>query len=130
MKIFILLLVLLACSEEKSISKGALYEYVRSHDEGLELLLAESLEAALASDQCKGYGLGCVTSVRAKLKKLEVIFVEMNSEKDAYREALRIDQYQYKNWVIDQVVGEPALEVFFKEEIKAVRPSLEFKDPS
>lgn len=72
------------------------------------------------------YGAGHISDSYKVLsyKDLAFLVVEFESEEMAHNEALRLKQYFHKNWLIDEVAGEPSLEDLIIYKLKAVNPSL------
>ena len=54
--------------------------------------------------------------------------VHFDSEEHARQAAFAIDQFYIRNWVFDDVAGEPVLEDFVKKAFNAKRPAKEIKD--
>jgi hypothetical protein len=73
--------------------------------------------------RCDTYLPPCKTSHLYIIKELEVIFLEYNTQDEAIKAAKAINGYYLRNWVIDDVVGEPILERFVEEYLKATRPN-------
>lgn len=71
---------------------------------------------------CSKYGPGCVpnTGKRLKVRKVELIVLEFESEKMAKEEAMRINQWYSKNWLFDNVTNEPVLIDFVQKAYGAV----------
>ena len=71
--------------------------------------------------KCKGeapslaYGKGCLKVFRVKVRELDFVAVEFDNAKNAKRESSRLNQPYYKNWLFDEVQGEPPLEDFIKK---------------
>lgn len=72
------------------------------------------------------YGTGLIPNSYKILsyKDLSFLVVEFESEEMAKNEALRLKQYFHKNWLIDEVSGEPSLEDLIIYKIHAVNPSV------
>lgn len=116
MKILLMMILTISCSKKNDIyARQEMLKLAKAKDETATLVLAGSLEEALSSDNCKEYGPGCLVAIKAKILDLEVIFVEFEKASQARVEALRIDQMSARNWVIDDVKGEPPLEAFMSE---------------
>lgn len=78
---------------------------------------------------CKNYGEGCVkgTGRRIKIKKVEVIAIMFKTTADAKKEALKINQYYARNWVFDDVKGEPIQEKFLIDTYNAIDAKKEYE---
>ncbi len=72
------------------------------------------------------YGEGMIENSYKILsyKDLAFIIVEFESEEHAHKEAKRLKQYYYKNWLLDEVANEPSLEDLVVANLKAVNPTL------
>lgn len=116
------MLVFTSCSEKKIYTKSDMWEMGRAEDPNLELILPKDIASGV---QCSAYGSGCISGVVVRVMKMDMIFVEYQSAEQALAFAKTIDAYVVKNWVIDDVVGEPMLEKFvekaFAKDIQRVR---------
>ena len=88
----------------------------RAVDPNFDLVLPKDLNSGI---QCSDYGPGCIGGVTGKVKGVEFIAVEFMNEDQAWSEARKINQYWVKNWVLDDVKGEPIIEEFVKKAFKA-----------
>ncbi len=72
------------------------------------------------------YGEGLVPDSYKLLayKDLAFLLIEFENEDKAHKEALRLKQYYHKNWLIDEVSGEPSLEDLIIYKLHAINPSL------
>ena len=123
--IVVLLFLTVSCKEELTYHKLELQKMASDYDPTFEILLSDSLDNALKQEPCAGYGDGCVTSFKVKVKKLEVVAVEFRDTKAAMTEAKRIDQFYSRNWVFDDITGEPDLEKFVRGAFQAIRPKVD-----
>lgn len=117
LRFFIFTLMLQGCSDD-TVSKVTLYEIAKKYDPKMELVIPENINAGV---QCSDYGEGCVGGVTIKIFGLELIAVEYKSEQEALAYAAKIDQFYFKNWLFDDVTGEPKLEKFVFEAYGAQR---------
>ena len=67
-------------------------------------------------------GVNHLESKALKYKRLSFFIVSFNSEELARSEALRLNQYYVRNWLFDQVEGEPILEDYIIETFNAINP--------
>jgi len=67
------------------------------------------------------YGEGCIGAFQVKVGLLDLIALEFKTSKLAQKEATRLGQFYYKNWVFDDVADEPVLERFVIEAYGAKR---------
>lgn len=120
---FLFILFLFSCTKkEPKLDKYDLLKMVLKFDSKAELVKPADMNAGI---KCSDYGPGCKGGHMAKLLNLDVIFLEYNSVKSAKNEALRIDGYYLQNWVLDEFSGEPSLERFAEDKLKAIRARVE-----
>lgn len=89
-----------------------------------------TIELVLVTDPakrilCENYQVkGCISGSgkRIKVRLIELIAIEFTSEKAAREAALVYDQYYARNWLFDEVKGEPVLEDFIKNVYNAKNP--------
>ncbi|MGB0454957.1 MAG: hypothetical protein ACPGJV_14700 [Bacteriovoracaceae bacterium] len=76
---------------------------------------------------CENYGPGCVkgTGKRIKLKGVEFIVLMFETTEQAKTEAYRLNQYYSRNWLFDEVEGEPIVIHFLKKVYDAKNPHKE-----
>tara|TARA_B100000886_G_C20001626_1_gene318296 strand:+ start:63 stop:458 length:396 start_codon:yes stop_codon:yes gene_type:complete len=119
------ILILASCSREETVDRLSLLATAKKADPTFSIVLAEKIGAGptCESDSPKtAYGVGCLKVFRAKVKNIEFAFVEFDNAVNAKNEAGRLNQWYYKNWVIDEVTSEPPLEQFVKSAFNAVNP--------
>ena len=118
-RIFLLILafIFVSCGDDPTYSKPQMWELGRKSDPDMELVLPKDIESGI---KCSQYGAGCLGGVTVKVKKLEMIFVEYENFDQAYDQALALDAYIIRNWLIDDVKGEPILEDFVSAAFQAV----------
>jgi len=125
MKLFFALLILvfvISCEDDDRIERLALLQKAKSFDSEVSLVLADELGAGpvCVSDSGEAiYGEGCVKVFIIKVGPLEMLCIEFESKELAQQEAKRIKQWNYKNWVFDEVTGEPTLEKFLSDAFSA-----------
>lgn len=113
--------VITGCSgESDTISKMDLFMMARETYPDVELILPKDMNSGV---KCSEYGDGCVSGKFIKIHRLVFPAVEFETSEAACKSAFNIDQYCYKNWVFDDVVGEPILERYIKKTFKAKRPA-------
>ncbi len=118
--LFFALLLLGACSsKEETWTKIDLYKMAVKIEPNLEFVLPKDLASGV---QCRNYPPGCVRGMRAKLRRELITAVEFTDKKKKKNAAFNINQYYAKNWVFDDVTGEPVLESFVKQAFGAIRP--------
>lgn len=109
---FVLLLFLLFGCEERpsSVDNLALLEMAREVESDIELVVPKSFDHVLVD--CKGYTPSCSAGYKVKVRGITVVALHYLTFEDAYRAARRINAYWFRNWVFDDVKGEPVLERF------------------
>lgn len=81
--------------------------------------------------QCVGYGQRCVVQ-SGKIFKVGIVTfvaVEFATTEDAWFAARELNQFYSRNWLFDDVKGEPSLETFVKERFDARMPSADEAGP-
>lgn len=106
------LLSLLSCSEKSSWSEADLYQMAIKIEPKIEIILPKDISSGV---RCSDYTAGCIRGKRAKLRRVLLTVVEFENEELAKKAAFHIGQYQAKNWVFDDVTGEPVLEDFVQK---------------
>ena len=123
--ISIFIWVFVSCSEDERVDRLSLLALAKKADASFSIVLAEKIGGG---PTCEGgapslsYGRGCQKVFRAKVKELEFAFVEFDNPKNAFNEAKRLNQFYYKNWVLDEVYSEPPLEDFVRRAFGAFAP--------
>lgn len=121
---FTLLLALFACAKKKEVvvEKKLSYEELQSH---LSHLKDGSTDKNIPQIDYLSYGTGVVNGTGKIFIHQGIYFylVEFDTESHAKDEAKRLNQYFLKNWLLDRVNLEPALEEFVETELKATHPN-------
>ena len=73
---------------------------------------------------CKNsdYPPGCLNVFVVSVKNIEILAVEFPSEEEAKFAAKKVRGYYLHNWLFDDVAGEPIMERFVEEKLKAQKP--------
>lgn len=119
-----LIILTASCSSENSWSEMDVYKMAVAEDPAVELILPKDLDSGI---QCGNYTDGCLRGKMARVRKVILTVVEFETEAQAREAAFQIDQYYARNWVFDEVSGEPVLESFVTKVYGAKRPVLEEK---
>lgn len=119
--LFLLLLSILAasCTKELKYNKEELLKMARAADSSVTLILPDKLTGAVF---CTDYPTGCLSAHIVRVQNLHLIAVEFESEKQAEFAAKKIRGFYLRNWVFDDVRGEPVLEAFVTEKLQAKSP--------
>lgn len=116
--VIILFIILASCSKEGSVSWPTLRSRAQKAESSFSIVLAEKIGGG---PKCVGetpslsYSEGCQKVIRVKVKDIDFLFVGFENAEQAKKEAKRLNQVYYHNWVIDEVRGEPPLEAFVKK---------------
>ncbi len=82
----------------------------------IETVLARDINDAVP---CADYGEGCLSAHRFRTRGLNFIAVEFETPTQAERAAKKIYGWTARNWLLDDVDGEPLLERWASEHLKA-----------
>lgn len=82
----------------------------------IETVLARDINDAVP---CADYGEGCLSAHRFRTRGLNFIAVEFETPTQAERAAKKIYGWTARNWLLDDVDGEPLLERWATEYLKA-----------
>jgi hypothetical protein len=117
---YVFILFLFSCSKDKPITytKDELFDLCRATDPACTVVLPRSMSEGV---KCEDYSEGCLAAHKVKARDLEFIGVEFSNTEQAIRAAKRYHGYYIRNWLIDDVYGEPILERFVKEAFKAIK---------
>ena len=115
----VLLLLAAGCSQDK--------EPTYSKDELLAMAPAEGadkVDVVLARDindaiPCADYGDGCLAAHRFRTRDLSFIAIEFETPTQAESAAKKIYGWTVRNWLLDDVDGEPRLERWAQQYLQA-----------
>jgi hypothetical protein len=126
MRSILFLLILLAlsilsasCTEELKYTKEQLYDLAKSKDPSLTFILPKNMNEGI---KCSDYTPGCLSGHVVSVQGLEMIAVEFMLEKDAMVAAKKYRGFYLRNWMFDDVTGEPILENFVVNGLEAKKP--------
>ena len=108
-----------SCTKEVKYTKEDLLKRAQAGDASVELVLPKSINDGIS---CSNYTDGCMSGHTVKVRNLELIAVEFGSEEQAKYAAKKIRGFYAKNWVFDDVTGEPILEDFVSRVLDAKKP--------
>jgi hypothetical protein len=109
----IALFILVGCEKKPLLpNKVDIYNLTTAVDPNFKLILPKDINSGI---KCSNYGDGCASAYSGTVLQLSMIFVEFDNEANALVAAQKIDAFIYKNWVFDDVNGEPELERFVKK---------------
>lgn len=111
--------ILLGCTKELKYSKEQLYSKALKADSSVTFVLPKNLTDGV---HCTDYTEGCVAGHNVQVRKLDFIAVEFMTEAQAKYAAKKVRGYYSRNWLFDDVAGEPILERFVTEHLEAKKP--------
>ncbi len=94
----------------------------------VEMILPKDINSGikcLLGDGSYNYGPGCLSGHQFKIGDLDFVAVEFDTPEHAAKDAKRLKQCVFKNWLFDEVYGEPSLEAFVKSVYGATCPTKE-----
>ena len=122
MKSFLTLFFILlfaSCTKELKYSKEELYFKARAADPTTTFILPRTMTEGV---HCGDYPEGCISAHTVQVQKLDFIGVEFMTEEQAKFAAKKVRGYYVRNWMLDDVTGEPMLEKFVQESLEAKKP--------
>lgn len=108
-----------SCTKQLKYTKEGLYAKATAADPTVTFVLPKSMQEGVS---CSDYSEGCLSAHIVKVQGLELIAVEFMTEADAVFAAKKYRGYYVRNWLLDDVVGEPVLEKFATEKLEAKKP--------
>tara|TARA_X000000950_G_C13879352_1_gene646222 strand:- start:1402 stop:1752 length:351 start_codon:yes stop_codon:yes gene_type:complete len=101
----------------------SLYSLAKKYNPNVKLVLAEEIGGGPICAGRDGeipYGAGCKKIFEVQVDMLILRCVEFDTVENAQKEAFKLKEYSFKNWLFDEVTGEPPLEKFVKEAFGAI----------
>lgn len=118
--VWIIFILISGCEKEQpKWQRLELLEIARNAEPSFEVVMPESIAQRVV--KCEDYSIPCLNGYKIKIKKMTIIVLEYPDVDIAYKAARRIDGYVTRNWVFDDVTGEPILERFVQKTFKAYR---------
>jgi hypothetical protein len=114
--------ILIASCDEKvelKYTKEELYLKAVKIDPDIKFILPKSMSEGAS---CQNYSKNCVSAHFVRVQNLDLIAVEFMTEKDAVFAAKKYRGLYLRNWMFDDVIGEPILEKFMIEKLEVKRP--------
>jgi hypothetical protein len=109
----------LSCNKEEIYSKETLLKRAQTADSSVTVVLPRSMTDGV---HCSDYPEGCLSAHIVRVKGLDMIAVEYPTNKEAVYAAKKVRGYYVRNWLLDDVKGEPVLEKFVSEKLEAKMP--------
>lgn len=121
--IFILSTFLISCNEEEKSNYGnkEFLDMARLGDPDLKVIIPSDISETLVD--CSSYTPSCRYGLKVIVKKVQLKALFYDHQKDALESGKRIRGYVSRNWVLDDVIGEPVLERFVTKYLKAKKAS-------
>lgn len=108
-----------SCTKELKYNKEELLELIQKSEPSARFLLPKSVTEGV---DCGNYTSGCLSGHVLKVLGLEMILVEFQTEEEAVFAAKKFRGYYVRNWLLDDVSGEPVLEKFVTDALEAKKP--------
>jgi hypothetical protein len=113
--ILISLVMTIACTKKlPTYSRQEMYSLVKEGDPSVFVYISEDKKI-----NCYDYKPACNLGFTAKVRGLDMIFLQYDEVEDAKKAAAWLGSYYVRNWVLDDVKGEPILEKFATEHLSA-----------
>ena len=129
--IFTLLLLSVSCTkEDPRLNKFDLIKLILAKDKNAEIIKQSIPKGGKAPIRCENYidrpeGMSysdyeshidsiCARALPVRVINLEIVVIEFNTIDEAKSFGSKLNAFVLKNWVFDDVSGEPDLEKFFK----------------
>lgn len=115
-----LLIATVSCTKELKYTKEDLLKILMKVDPTIKIILPKSINDGVT---CAEYNQeGCLSAHIVQIKNLEMIGVEFTTEAQAIMAAKKYRGYYTRNWLLDDVTGEPDLEKFVTEHLQGKKP--------
>lgn len=113
------ILLFASCAKEVKYTKEELFAKAQAADSSVTFVIPKSMSEGVS---CTAYSEGCLSAHIVQVRKLDLIAVEFMSEDQAKYAAKKFRGYYLRNWLLDDVVGEPELERFVEQSLEAKKP--------
>lgn len=116
--LLVILLILVGCTKgEPNYSPIEFKQMAEAGDPDMEIMVPKGLSEQLVD--CSEYTPPCRYGLIVIVKKVKMRALFYNEQKAAIKAAKRIRGYVARNWVLDDVTGEPVLERFVVKHLNA-----------
>ena len=122
MKTFLSILIfgsLISCTKELKDTKEDILALAKDADASTTIILPKTLADGI---HCSDYTEGCLSAHIVKVQNLDFIAVEFHNEEQAIYAAKKVRGFYLFNWMFDDITGEPVLERFMTQSLKAKKP--------
>ncbi len=117
--IIFLILLFASCTKELKYSKEELFSKALKADSSVTFIIPKSMGEGVS---CTSYPEGCLSAHIVQVRHLDLIAVEFMTEEQAKYAAKKVRGYYLRNWILDDVAGEPELERFAEQSLEAKKP--------
>lgn len=107
--------------EKPNFGNKEFLEMGRTGDPDLEVVIPTDISQTLV--YCSDYTPPCRYGLKVIVKNVQMKALFYDHQKDALEAALRVKGYVSRNWVLDDVAGEPVLERFVIKYLEAKKAS-------
>lgn len=111
-----------SCTKEVRYTREEILALAQNADPSVKVITQRLNEKDLITCSNSDYSEGCLNIYIVSVKELEMLAVEFPSQELAIKAAKKVKGYYLHNWVLDDVSGEPILEKFVEQELKAQKP--------
>jgi hypothetical protein len=122
MKSFLIIFIIIlfaSCTKELKYTKEDLFFKANKADSTTTFVLPKSMTEGVS---CRDYSEGCLSAHIVQVQKLDFIAVEFMTTAQSKFAAKKVRGYYVRNWVFDDVSGEPLLEKFVEQSLEAKKP--------
>jgi hypothetical protein len=121
LKILFISLFFISCFDESvpNYSRDEMLGFARAGDPTMEIKVG-TIDKALVS--CGEYKFPCKIGYMVVIKRLEMKALYYETQQEALESAKFLKAYRARNWVFDDVIGEPILERFVQKHLHAEKP--------
>lgn len=122
MKLLLLTLnfiLIASCTKELKYTKEQIYDLAKAADASTTFIMPRSMSEGV---NCTDYPEGCISAHTVQVRQLSFIGVEFANEEQAIFAAKKVRGYYLRNWLLDDVTGEPILEEFAVKSLEAKKP--------
>jgi hypothetical protein len=118
LKYLLICLLFVSCfgDSQPNYSKEEMLGFARLGDPTMEIKVG-TIDKALVS--CGEYKFPCKIGYMVVIKRLEMKALYYESQDEAIESATFLKAYRSRNWVFDDVIGEPILERFVQKHLHA-----------
>jgi hypothetical protein len=111
MRYLLILFLFISCDSKEeplpNITQGEMFSMATKADPNMKILIGTMQKAAVT---CSEYKIPCKIGYLVRLKNMEIKVLYYINQDKALESAKRLRAYVSRNWVFDDVRGEPILE--------------------